>query len=274
MELYTLPIPPHLRGYIECFRVITHPGQGKFSINVCLNGLPGIVFQHTNGRSPVDSIITPSKRNVHIPALYIYGQMTQPSIMNYTGEPYVMTQVVLKPHALNSLFGMNATVLTDGFAEFDALTARHFNEQLMNAKSEPERNGLLIGFLSARINRQRDTDALVIASLKFIHEHQGCITTQDLLAHLHISQRQFERRFRQMVGVSPQFYLRVKRFNAALRLMQSGRFSRLTDVAHTLNYHDQSHFIRDVKQLAGVTPRTLLQKVDARHLRHSINTYS
>jgi AraC-like DNA-binding protein len=274
MKLYTLPIPQHLRDYIECFRVITHPGQGKFSINVCLNGLPGIVFQHTNRQSPVESIVTSSKRNVHIPALYIYGQMTEPSIMNYTGEPYSMTQVILKPHGLNTLFGMNAAVLTDGLAEFDAVDARCLNEQLMNAKSEQERNTLLMDFLSAQINRQRAADTLVIASLKFIHAHSGCITIKDLLTHLHISQRQFERRFRQMVGISPQFYLRVKRFNAALQLMQSGRFNRLTDVAHSLSFHDQSHFIRDVKQLAGVAPRTLLQKIDTCHLRHGVNTYS
>jgi AraC-like DNA-binding protein len=107
-----------------------------------------------------------------------------------------------------------------------------------------------------------------------MHAHSDCITIKDLLAHLHISQRQFERRFSQMVGVSPQFYLRVKRFNVALQLMQSGRFNRLTDVAHALNFHDQSHFIRDVKQFAGVAPRTLLKKIDTLHLRHGINTYS
>lgn len=259
---------------MACFRVITHPGHGKFSINVCLNGLPGIVFQHTQGLSPVESIVTPSKRNAHIPALFIYGQMTEPSTMNYTGEPYSMTQVILKPHGLNSLFGMNATVLTNGFTEFDAVDGRHLSEQLMNTANEAERNTLLMEFLADQINRQRVMDTLVIAGLKLIHAHIDCITIKDLLAHLHISQRQFERRFSQMVGVSPQFYLRVKRFNGALQLMQSGRFSRLTDVAHALNFHDQSHFIRDVKQLAGVAPSTLLQKIDVLHLRHGINTYS
>lgn len=273
MKLCTLPIPHHLRDYVACFRVIAHVGQEKFSINVCPNGLPGIVFQHSNGRSPVESIVTPSKRNTHIPGLYLYGQMTEPSIMNYTGEPYSITQVLLKPHGLNTLFGMNASMLTDGFAGFDAVNARHLNEQLMNTTSESERNTMLMNFLSTQIKRQRVIDTLVTAGLNLIHEHRGCITIKDLLAHLHISQRQFERRFRQMVGISPQFYLRVKRFNAALQLMQRGHFNRLTNVAHALNFHDQSHFIRDVKQLADVTPRKLLQKIDVGHLSHGVNTY-
>jgi AraC-like DNA-binding protein len=185
-----------------------------------------------------------------------------------------MTQVILKPHGLHTLFGMNAAALTNGFAEFDAVDGRYLGDQLMNTASVRERNALLMSFLSAQINRERVMDTLVIAGLRLIHAHSGCITIKDLLAHLHISQRQFERRFSQLVGVSPQFYLRVKRFNAALQLMQGGRFRRLTDVAHALNFNDQSHFIRDVKQLAGVTPRTLLQKIDALHLTHGVYTYS
>jgi AraC-like DNA-binding protein len=44
--------------------------------------------------------------------------------------------------------------------------------------------------------------------------------------------------------------------------MKTGRFGRLTDVAHALNFYDQSHFIRDIKAFSGVTPKSLSQKVD------------
>jgi hypothetical protein len=53
------------------------------AIKISLNGLPGIVFQHNKGRSPVESIITPSRRNFYVPTLYISGQQIEPSIMNH-----------------------------------------------------------------------------------------------------------------------------------------------------------------------------------------------
>jgi AraC-like DNA-binding protein len=99
-------------------------------------------------------------------------------------------------------------------------------------------------------------------SLRLIHTNIGSLHVKDLLEAFHISERQFERRFTQTVGLTPHVYLRVKRFNEALRLIKTRRFERLTDVASALNFSDQSHFIRDIKAFSGMTPTSLSQKVD------------
>src|SRR5258708_36643646 len=57
-----------------------------------------------------------------------------------------------------------------------------------------------------------------------------------------------------------QLYLRVKRFDEAARLMKTGQFETLIDVAYALNFYDQSHFIRDIKAFSGITPKSLSQK--------------
>jgi AraC-like DNA-binding protein len=98
-------------------------------------------------------------------------------------------------------------------------------------------------------------------SLRYIHSNISNITVKDLLGQLYISERQFEKKFVQAVGVSPQFYIRVKRFNEAMRLIDSGQFERLSDVAQALNYFDQSHFIRDIKVFSGITPKSISQKI-------------
>jgi AraC-like DNA-binding protein len=105
-------------------------------------------------------------------------------------------------------------------------------------------------------------DALIEESLCLIHQNGGTLHVRDLLECLHISERQFERRFAQTVGLSPQVYIRVKRFNEAIRLIKTGQFARLTDVACALNFSDQSHFIRDLKTFSGMTPTNLAQRVD------------
>lgn len=64
------------------------------------------------------------------------------------------------------------------------------------------------------------------------------------------------------VGVTPQFYIRVRRFNEAIRLMDTGKFEKLSEIAYALNFYDQSHFIRDFKQFSGITPRGIYQKVE------------
>jgi AraC-like DNA-binding protein len=245
-----------------CFRIAEYTGEGGFAITVSLSGLPGIVFQHHNGRSPVESIITPSRSNFSILSLYVYGQTTEPGILNHKKGPYSMTQVILKPHALNTLLGINASALTNGMAQLNEFSAAYLNEQLFEADSDQERITLLTDFLTGKLEQEKTRDRLVEEGLRLIHKNSGSITLKYLLAHLHISERQFERRFRQTVGVPPRFYMRAKRFNEAIKLMKTRQFMKLTEIAYALNFHDQSHFIRDIKAFSGITPKSISQKAE------------
>jgi AraC-like DNA-binding protein len=44
--------------------------------------------------------------------------------------------------------------------------------------------------------------------------------------------------------------------------MKTRRYDTLTEVAYALNFHDQSHFIRDIKTFTVITPKSLSQKAD------------
>ncbi|MCU6709948.1 helix-turn-helix domain-containing protein [Paenibacillus sp. J5C_2022] len=63
----------------------------------------------------------------------------------------------------------------------------------------------------------------------------------------------------------PQLFIRVRRVNEALRMMHSGSYERLSDVAYALNYYDQSHFIRDMKMFSWVSPKHMAMKVSEFH---------
>jgi len=255
MKFKIIPAPETLKNDVECIRLAEYTGEERLAIKVFLNGLPGIVFQHHQGNSPVENITTPSGSNFHIPTLYIYGQMTKPGVMNHKTEPYTLTQVILKPHALRTLFGINASELTNGMVELNEFSGEDLNSQLIEANNEAERITLLTNFLLDRLEQAKARDKLIEESLRLIHKFTGSITVKYLLERLYISERQFERRFIQTVGISPRFYIRVKRFNAAIKMMTTGRHERHTDIAYALNFHDQSHFIRDVKELSGITPK-------------------
>jgi hypothetical protein len=46
------------------------------------------------------------------------------------------------------------------------------------------------------------------------------------------------------LGVSPHRCIKLTRFEEVGRLVRGDRFERLADIAHELNYADQSHFIK------------------------------
>jgi len=274
MKITTFAAPDMLKADVECIRITEHTEESgteesseeELAINVCINGLPGIVFQHHEGYSPLQSIKTRSGGitfHGQAPTLFVYGQNTQRGVMNYQKGPFTSTQLLLKPHALRTLLGVNAAELTNRVIPLNEFINADLNGQMLEAKSEQERLTLLTNFFVALKKRPRPNDAIIEESLRLMDAGACCVRIPCLLERFAISQSQFERRFMQSVGVSPHFYLRVRRFNQAMKLMKSNRFERLTDLAHSLNFYDQSHFIRDIKEFSGLTPRGLTGKAIA-----------
>ena len=271
MKYKSVAIPELLREHVEAIIITRHNGETDMAVNVCLNALPGIVFQHSSGHSPVDKMTTASGYRADTPTLFVYGQMTERSTMSYKKEPFTATTIFLKPHALQTLLGVNASALTDHLVDLREFSADNLNMKLLEAKNEQMRLTLLTDFLASKLRQATTQDRLIEESLRIIHNNVSRATVKYLLECLNISERQFEKRFGQTVGLSPQFYIRVKRFTEAIQLMKTGHYQRLTDVAHALNFYDQSHFSRDIKAFSGITPRSLFQKVDEFQSDHKID---
>ncbi len=274
MQIKLLPIPVPLRRVIASFRLVKHNSPEDIALSVCLNGLPGIVFQHQNGKSPVQKITTAVGSVAEPPTCYIYGQMMHPGVMHYQGGTFTTIQVVLKPHGLQTLLGLNAARLTNQVVEINEFAQANLNQQLLEAPTDEKLIELFTSFMLTQHQRVQTRDALIVESLYLIEQRPGSVGVRQLLTHLHISERQFERRFSQAVGLSPQFYIRIKRFNQAIHLMQSGHYRNLTDVAQTLNYYDQSHFIRDSKAFSGISPKQLAQKMQITMPQQRVYAYS
>ena len=260
---FSVLAPPEiLKSDVECFLLNRFTSDEGVAIKVFSNGIPGVVFHHNAGHPAIESILTQSGRKTSPPPLFLCGPGTESSLMKFGKGSYTVIQVILKPHAPKALFGINALTLKDKAVELNEFSTEDINEQLMNAHGEPEQVKLLTNFLIAKSKQSHERDDLVEASLRLIQKRASTIRVRTLAEHLDISERQFERRFCQTVGISPFSYIRVRRFNEALRLMQTGQYDTLTEVAYALNFHDQSHFIRDIKTFTGITPKSLSQKVN------------
>jgi len=80
---------------------------------------------------------------------------------------------------------------------------------------------------------------------------------------LNLSLRTFERRFEQYIGISPKLFSGISQFQAALKHLQSGKFDKLSDIAYTYGYSDQSHFIRHFSRFTGLSPLRWQKHADA-----------
>lgn len=92
-------------------------------------------------------------------------------------------------------------------------------------------------------------------SIGKLMSHPGT-TISELAADTCLCKKQYERSFRQQVGMNPKEYGRVVRFQKALWMLQRG-VSNYADIAADCGYADQSHMIREFKAMSGHTPKRL-----------------
>jgi AraC-like DNA-binding protein len=264
---YTIhPAPESLRDYVDHLWTVAVDGEESpdLTLKFFVTCAPCIVFQHHNGRSAIARGISGPGREVCIenhPTSFIRGAITQP-FQFVTEGPLSAIGVELKPQALNTLLNIDAADLTDGMAELNAFSTDNLNEQLLNAENERDQIAVVTQFLSTRADASPRADPIVTQALRLIHDNMASTHVRHLLKLLNVSERQFERRFARTIGIPASLYLRIMRFQEAVRLMKAGRVERLSDMAYDLGYTDQSHFIKDVRKFTGYTPRSLTYAVE------------
>lgn len=102
--------------------------------------------------------------------------------------------------------------------------------------------------------RKRNLFQLIAAS-------NGEIPIKELSEKVFWSQRQINRYFNQQFGLSLKAYCKILRFQASLPHIKEGK------LYPQLNFTDQSHFIKEIKQLSGVSPKELHKNKNDRFLQ-------
>ncbi|MCW1925088.1 AraC family transcriptional regulator [Luteolibacter arcticus] len=89
--------------------------------------------------------------------------------------------------------------------------------------------------------------------------HAGNISMEEMAALSGLSATHFNRRFQQLLKMTPSAYLRSVRVQGARRLL--GATDRpLAEIAQQCGFTDQSHFTRCFREATGLTPRGYRQR--------------
>jgi AraC-like DNA-binding protein len=105
-------------------------------------------------------------------------------------------------------------------------------------------------------------------ALELLYATRGQVRMNTLAAHYCLSLRQFERRFKLLMGVSPKVFARLLRFealrDALINAWQQDIVPSLADLAYRSGYQDQAHLIHEFKAWTGCTPAKFLDLANQR----------
>jgi len=242
---------PLLSGYVKCIWTLESPVQGDHNDLIVPDGCTELIFHFGSRYKRIKD-----ETEVLQPRSFVYGQIRNAITIAPSGETGIIS-IRFYPWGLTAFSGVPANELSGNETEATHIWGRDasiLEDMLADAQHNDKRVWLLNKFLIGKLKSGWVNDPLIAAAVKTINDCNGNIPIHEIIAQLYISERQFERRFLSVVGISARAYSRIVRFQYSIKLAGSGAARSLTELSAACGYYDQAHFIRDFKALSGHTP--------------------
>lgn len=200
------------------------------------------------------------KTRLGVPPAFITGSHAASYVSNIAaGEPVMA--VHFRPGGAFPFLRIPLGDLEDVYVGIDEVwgrDGRDLHERLIETPSAASRFQILEEFLLSRPWLSVDRRPDVAAAMAAIEDNPSIRMAgiQDLVG---MSTKRLIALFRAEVGLCPKAYARVRRLQAALRLLSAGPVSG-AHVAAEVSYFDQAHFVRDFESFTGMTPTQYSQQ--------------
>jgi len=106
------------------------------------------------------------------------------------------------------------------------------------------------GRFDASCRPEEPIDGVAISMLDPSNHH----SIEDLASKACLSPRQFERNFLTRVGITPKLFMRIVRFEYAMRMKNEHSTKSWSEIALICGYTDSSHLLREFKEFAEFPP--------------------
>lgn len=251
MKYYTFPPGPKLASYVRAFWILegTVSKEQPYIHRTLATFCPEIIF-HYNG--PFEELVFGNDcEKSFLTGIHAQTRKFRRFIVK---ESFGIFGVSLEPYALHALFGIPSFEIVDQLPDLFSLigqAGKDLEEQIMLAASNERRLHLITSFLEKRLTAIDRPE--IIGATRTIYKSKGQLNLKVLAEQSCLSQRQFERKFKELTGFTPKLFSRIVRFNALL-CTNLQRYRSLTEMAYDFGYYDQAHFIQDFKEFSGYNP--------------------
>ena len=247
-----------LKPYVSYYWTCRHPDDvlevmyPSGSIELCIDIADGNTVRYRGDSS------------TRVPRLELLGHWTIPTRAAIKkGNTCLITR--FQPYAGALFFPHAASEFTNHSVDFHDIFGNgsaDLYDRLMDQPTLQQKVLVLEDFLVQRliVNRKSNQNLQLIEQLcQDVANEDNLFNLQNLSARYGFSERYIQKLFNSWVGITPQKFFAVKRFNKSLELLRSSTES-MTSIAFSCGYYDQAHFIREFKSYTGLTPMQVKER--------------
>lgn len=251
MTYFTIHPSKKLAEFVQCFWILEgHASKCKpFVFRTMANGFPELIFHY---KGIFKEILKDQPDSSFVSGIHGQTNIYRDFLID---EDFGIIGVHLFPYVLQPFFGIPALEFTNQLPDLDSIPSTnetHLNERVFGTRCNRERLSVITDFIESRIEEYIRPE--IIFAAKKIVDSNGMCNVKDLAYQCCISQRHFERNFKEHTGFSAKSFSRIIRFNALLSKLDYPNKS-FTEIALDFGYYDQSHFINDFKAFSGYSPK-------------------
>lgn len=184
------------------------------------------------------------------------GFRTEP-ITIPSGTDAAMMVIAFKKGMAAPFFPFPMEEIANSVVDADLVWGTDFGllrERLLATKDIDQRFRIVEDFLIREFQSQMAINPCVAFAIGEMTTRPDAISIAKMNAKIGYSQKHFTEMFRRQVGVTPKSYLKIMRFQKAVRTIDAANNIDWGQVSLHCGFYDQSHFINDFKHFAGFTP--------------------
>ncbi len=186
----------------------------------------------------------------------VFGQQTIMK-MRRPGQDFLLIMVVFQPGALYRLTGVPQYLLTDSYVDADLLFSKDVNyviDSLSYCHSYEHMIGVIETYLLGVIQKSNRLSYRIDQAASLIVAQNPNPSIDWLAKETCLSLRQFERKFKNHVGICASQLARISKFDRTVKMKNAQPHVDWLSIALSCGYYDYQHMVRDYKEFTEMTP--------------------